>query len=140
MARLVVDANLVVALAAAEPGAARAAALIDGHELHCPSLVRLECAIAIGRKHRRGELTERGAREVFAHAEAFPATLRQVDDDLVRGAFALALSLGHEVSDCVYLALAVELDAALATADRRFAAAVRAKRGLGVPVMSPEAA
>jgi predicted nucleic acid-binding protein len=138
MSRLIVDANLVVALATAEPIAAQAAALIDGHELHCPTLVRLECAIAIARKRRRGELTERGARESFAHAEAFPAALRQVDDELVRGAFALAMSLGHEVSDCVYLALAIELGASLATADRRFAAAVRAKRGLGVAVMSPE--
>ena len=131
MARLIVDANLVVALATAEPVAAQAAT---------PAAIVWSVAIAIARQRRRGEWSERGARESFAHAEAFPAALRQVDDELVRGAFALALSLGHEVSDCVYLALAIELGASLATADRRFAAAVRAKRGLGIAVVSPEQA
>lgn len=44
------------------------------------------------------------------------------DEDLVASALLLALTLGHKVPDCMYLALAQRDGAPLATADRALSA------------------
>ncbi len=47
--------------------------------------------------------------------------------DLAARAFELANALDHSVYDRLYLALAIELDASLVTADRRLARAARSR-------------
>jgi predicted nucleic acid-binding protein len=58
--------------------------------------------------------------------------VRQLDDRVVAQALRLALSLGHKVPDCLYLALAEREGASLATADARLAR-LAASRGVRVP-------
>ena len=40
--------------------------------------------------------------------------------ELVNDAASIAMTIGHPLADCIYLALAVELDCALATCDAKF--------------------
>ena len=58
----------------------------------------------------------------MAEVHQLPVALREVDDG---AALELAVSLGHPVYDCTYLALAHSLDLRLVTADRRLREAVR---------------
>ena len=51
-------------------------------------------------------------------------------EELVEDATRLALTLGHPVYDCLYLALAVREKTRLITADRQFARVVRVDRAL----------
>jgi len=41
----------------------------------------------------------------------------------------IAIEIGHPIKDCIYLALAVELDCILATCDRKFAAKISGRWG-----------
>ena len=52
--------------------------------------------------------------------ESYPTTLDRLD-----AASHLAFRLGHPLKDCIYLALAIEFDAELATCDARFATKAR---------------
>lgn len=59
---------------------------------------------------------------------------------LHRAALDLATRLDHPVYDCLYLALALDRGAALATADRRFAAAITRAGALPAPrLLTPPA-
>jgi predicted nucleic acid-binding protein len=46
--------------------------------------------------------------------------LQRLTTDRVARAARIALELGHPLADCVYLALAIELDCDLATCDAKF--------------------
>jgi predicted nucleic acid-binding protein len=50
--------------------------------------------------------------------------------DLLDRAFSLSLDLDHPIYDCLYLALALDTDARLVTADRRFTRVVRGRHRL----------
>ena len=120
----VVDASVAVKWVVAEDGSDAAAALLDGRPLVAPELILPECANILWKKATRGELTADEASlaanllarmevELVGHRPSMPAAL------------GLALRLGHPAYDCAYLALAIERDLPMVTADRRLVRAVQ---------------
>jgi predicted nucleic acid-binding protein len=109
------------------PEALRAAALRlrePAHDLHAPELFDLEICSVVCKRVRRGEITVRDGDRIVALLERVPVR-RHRDGDLLRPAVAIAQTTRQSLYDCVYLALAVILDAQLVTADERFYRAMR---------------
>lgn len=119
---LVVDASVAAKWLVEEDGSEQAAAL-RGRAMAAPSLIRAEVANLLATLARRGAIAARDAAESFALFQTAPLRIVEPDDALERAALDLALALAHPVYDCLYLALAIRLDATLVTADRRFARA-----------------
>ncbi|MDJ0866195.1 MAG: type II toxin-antitoxin system VapC family toxin [Myxococcota bacterium] len=124
-----VDASLAARWYFAEEGHAAADALlhraIDGQlELLAPDLLECELTNLLWKKVGRGECSEEMAHEVLELWDADRPRLIE-SKHLSRRALELALGFGHPVYDCLYVAAAVEYEAALATADRRLARAAR---------------
>ncbi len=124
--RLVVDASVALKWLVEEEGSESAERLREGeHELHAPRLLASEVANALRRKARQGEIGRGEAGALIAAVPEMP--LCWAEDERVCGDVArLALALDRPVCDCVYLALAHRIGAALATADARFANALAA--------------
>jgi predicted nucleic acid-binding protein len=123
---IVVDASAAVKWFLPEAGSEEAERLLTGsRKLLAPDLIRIEVAGALVRRVRLGELTVEQARLLVAAwvraITASAVTLVPAEDDMEQ-AVELALRLGHPLADCLYLALAMRLDAPLVTADRKFAA------------------
>ncbi len=130
--RTVVDASVAAKWYFAEPGHEAAdrilAAAIGGErELLAPDLIVPELVNVLWKKVRRRECSRAAAAEILALWDADCPQL-VASSDLATHAFELATTLGHSVYDCLYLSLAIQLDASLATADRPLA---RAARSLG---------
>jgi len=131
--RLVVDASaLVEVLLATEraPGIDAEIARSEVEvELHTPALCDVEVASALRRALLGGRLEEGRARLALRDLADLPMT-RHGHQLLV----ARTLELRHNFSayDATYVALAESLDAALVTADRRLASAVRSQLDLSV--------
>jgi predicted nucleic acid-binding protein len=131
----VLDASLGVKVVGREVGTAESLDLVDRPvRWLAPRLMVVEVASALRRKVAGGQLTP------LAASEALAVTLDAVDDGIIvladdealaPAALNLALSLGHKVPDCVYLALAEREGAFLASADRQLLALARG-RGIDV--------
>lgn len=130
MSGFVVDASVALKWVLDEDGADRAIALTRSHLLYAPDLIFTESANALWVISRRGDFTTRQAEEALQALRTAPLMRPCRDPDLMRAAFELARRLDHPVYDCVYLALAAELDRPVVTADRRFLRAVRAEPAL----------
>ena len=133
----VLDASVAVKLVVPEAGTAESLAAFEGpRRWIAPRLMAVEVASALRRKCEHGGLTAAEA------AEALAATLDAIadgvidlaeDEALVQSALNLALTLGHKVPDCLYLALAEREGALLASADRKLLALAR---GRGIDVVA----
>jgi predicted nucleic acid-binding protein len=123
MSLLVVDASVALKWVVEEDGSEAAAAL-GAHALTAPTLLLEECANALWVKQRRAELTPVEAMERMRALREAPVELVP-SAGLLDQALALAIEHAQTVYDCLYLALAIRLDARLVTADRRLAAATR---------------
>ena len=126
-----VDASVAVQWFAREPGSEASAALVEGNQpLVAPDIMPLEVANALWKKVRHGDVPT---------ADFQPAVTRILASDitlvptltLLERAVRLAVEINHPVYDCVYLVLAEERGAPLASIDERLRAAARA-RGLRV--------
>jgi predicted nucleic acid-binding protein len=125
---IVVDASVAVKWYFREVGSDAAQGLLDPKigSLISPDLLLIEvCAAFV-----RGANVDKSRKE---DAHAFIADFREkLDNGTVRTerlsshglatAATLALDLGHPLKDCLYLALAMELECELVTCDVRFAA------------------
>lgn len=116
---IVVDASVAVQWFAREPESESSAALLEGtRPLIAPDIMPTEVANALWRKSRHGDLPA---------ADLSPAITRLLDTHVVyistlallARATRLAVESGHPVYDCVYLVLAAERGATLATTDTR---------------------
>lgn len=125
---VIVDASVALKWLIEEEGSEKAAAL-RSEDLHAPALIRLEVGNALRSLTARGLLTEEAAREAYAVFLAAPLTLHPLGAEDGAEAFALALHLAHPIYDCVYLALALKLEARYITADQRFQRVVAAAGG-----------
>lgn len=106
----------------------------DRHWL-APRLMLVEVCAALRRKVVEGELSQADAMDAAAALGAAigDGWIQLADDEqVVAQALGLALRLGHKLPDCVYLALAEQKGAELATADKRLAELSRSR---GIPVM-----
>ena len=131
--RTVVDASVAAKWYFPEAGQASAASLLadqnDGRrELIAPDLIELELANVLWKKVRLRECSEENAYEVLALWDSDRPRLVG-SRWLVERALELGLRLDHPVYDCLYVAAAIEYEAALATADRRLERAARAVLG-----------
>lgn len=122
--RLVVDASVAVKWLVAEEDSDVARALAAGDdELHAPRLMASEIANALWRKARLGEIERADAGAMLASVSDMPVHWG-ADETVSADAARLALALDRPVYDCVYLALAHRIGAAVVTADSRFANAL----------------
>ena len=125
MSGYVIDASVAVKWVLTEEYSDQAATLLDGGEVLCaPELLFAETANALWAMARRGDFGRdslRDALNLLLDAPiAIPATMRQ----LAPAAARLALDLDHPAYDCFYLALALQEQRPMVTADRRFYAKV----------------
>lgn len=109
------------------PEAHREAALrlrSPAHDLHAPALFDLEVCSVVCKRIRRGEISARDGERVADLLEQVPVR-RHGDRELLRPALALAHTTRQTLYDCLYLALALILEARMVTADERFYRATR---------------
>ncbi|MBX9700658.1 MAG: type II toxin-antitoxin system VapC family toxin [Acetobacteraceae bacterium] len=125
---LVIDASVGVTLVVSERQSAWAQRLLLDHPPPLvPGIFWTECANAFWRMRRA---PRSGAKRIDAMAHLallrlVPVRVAEASSDAAERALHLGIRLDHPVYDCLYLALALDRDAALATADLRFAAAIR---------------
>ena len=122
--QVVVDSSVVLKWVLPEAGRSKALALLDEYEagqtdLIAPGLLMEECASALSKRCRRGDLTAVDARVAFRLLDLRRPLLVDGPAQL-RAAF--ELSILHHLSfwDSVYLALAIDKRCDIVTADRRF--------------------
>jgi predicted nucleic acid-binding protein len=129
----VLDASVAVRWLVTENGSANAAILLaKPTRWIAPRLMLTEVAGALHRKVTAGKLREMLAsealEELLGAVGAGGIRLAQ-DERVLVPAFALATLLKHRVPDCMYLALAEQEGAGLATADHALADLAR-QRGI----------
>ncbi len=130
----VLDASVAIRWVIPERGSDEAAELLTRPiGWLAPRLMLTEAAATLRRKVAGGEVAPAVAIQALgALVEAVAdGTVRVTDDeDFVSAALGLALTLGHKVPDCLYLAVAEREGCELATADQRLEALAR-QRGIG---------
>lgn len=114
--RLVVDASVAAKWFIIEPDS-HLAASVRNEDLIAPAILRIECANALIKRLRIGEIDERQTRSRLGRVSTMPVTLHPLDEDR---SIDLALQLRHPAWDCGYLALALEQRIRVVTADERF--------------------
>ena len=122
----VVDASIVVKWLVTEQWSEESSRLLDGGAtLIAPALVFAEASNALWAMHRRGDISRdelAEATDVLKSAPvAVPVSMRRLAASAVR----LAVDLGHPAYDCYYLALAMQEQHPVITADTRFFDRVR---------------
>lgn len=118
---VIIDASVAVKWFVVEPDSAAARRVAGGEDLAAPEWLALEVAHALDRRRRAGAVTMaecRGAvRQLKEVVRLFPAL------SLVEPSQELASMYNLTVYDAAYLALGLQLDAPVLTADRAFARA-----------------
>ncbi len=118
MTALVIDASVAIKWVVQEQGTAEALAVRRTSQLAAPDLLSAECANILWKKVARAELTPEQA--IFAARLLQRADVELVPmRSLMAAATQLAIDLDHPAYDCMYLALAVERQTRLVTADER---------------------
>ena len=121
---LVVDASVAVKWLFDEPDSDRAEALLaragasDRLKLVAPEILAGEIANALWKRMRRGDMDRQKTLETHQHFEEICPLLLPIEE-LAQRALELAIDGRHPVYDCLYVALAEELQAELITADER---------------------
>ena len=127
MTGYVVDASVVVKWLVQEAYSEEAAALLDsGYTFVAPALVFAEAANALWVMRRRGDIAADDMADAVETLRAMPVAVPVTMPQLAAAASRLAVDLDHPVYDCFYLALAVQTQYPVVTADRRFHDKVRA--------------
>lgn len=121
---IVVDASVGLKWFIPEPGMTEALRVLrSGRKLVAPSIMKEEVISGLVRSVRREELTAGEARE---SAKEWLFELRNEtvhlmeNEELLVEASEIGFELMHPLFDCIYLALAVRLNASLVTADKPF--------------------
>ncbi|MBA2306384.1 MAG: type II toxin-antitoxin system VapC family toxin [Acidobacteria bacterium] len=129
---VVLDASVAVRWIIDEEGSDEAAELLERDVAWiAPRLLLTEVASALRRKVADGAVAPAVAGQSLDALlqAAADGVIRLMDDERVIGqALLLAVSLGHKVPDCVYLALAEREGSAIATADDRLARLARTRQ------------
>jgi predicted nucleic acid-binding protein len=130
---MIIDANVAFKWLIDEDLSDNAARLLPRADLVAPTLLDVEVLQALTRRFRQRLLDRDGLqRAVDGLAEA---PLDRIDWRSVGGvALKLSVDLRATYVDCLYLALAVELDDIMVTADERFSRAAGSYPALGARV------
>ena len=125
MRRFVVDANVAIKWFVPEVHHEAARRLLrEDFELLSPDLVRPEVGNVLWKKWRRGELSAGEATGGLRDLGRFPLRIR-TSEPLMEGAWVGAERFGRSFYDGLYVALAVETESSLVTADSRLYNALR---------------
>ena len=124
---IVVDASLGVKWFLDEPFSVEAAKLLASSEdLVAPAHFHIEVASTLVREANIAKNLAEPMRQALDGLEGIIASTRvrliATGPESVSAAAAMAIQLGHPLKDCLYLALAMELECDLVTCDARFAA------------------
>ena len=127
MTGYVIDASVAVKWLVTEAYSEQAARLLDA-DLTCiaPELLFAEAANALWAMHRRGDIDNSDLAEAIDLLKSAPVGVPFSMRQLAASAARLASDLDHPVYDCFYLALAVQEQYPVITADGRFYQAVHA--------------
>jgi predicted nucleic acid-binding protein len=129
----ILDASVAMRWIVPEVGSEHAVELLSQPiAWKAPRLMMTEVAAALRRKVAGDDLRAEQAIDALDALLAAVAdgTVQLAEDEtLIAAALTLALTSGHRVPDCLYLAIAERDGAALATADRRLEALAR-ERGV----------
>jgi predicted nucleic acid-binding protein len=126
MSGYVVDASVAVKWLVSEDFSAEAATLLDGQAtLIAPDLLFAEATNALWALCRRGDIGEADFAEAVDALKAAPVAVPHPMRRLAASAARLAIDLAHPAYDCFYLALAIQEQHPVVTADRRFYDVVR---------------
>jgi predicted nucleic acid-binding protein len=101
-----------------EADSEQALAAIDRHALQAPEWLAAECAEVLAHRLRRGEIDRETAAAALDDLRLLPISW-VADRQLVAPAFEIAVEIDRPIQDCLYLALAIERNLQLLTADRR---------------------
>jgi predicted nucleic acid-binding protein len=123
MEAAIVDASVAVKWLLQEPGSEQAR-LLSRARLEAPDLLPVECANILWKKVRLRDLSREEALARLQLLLQAPVSLAG-SRMLLEPALEMSFELRHPVYDCVYLALALQRQVPLITADERLAAAVR---------------
>ena len=119
MNRYVVDASVSAKWFTDETHADAARSMLaDDRQLHAPDLLLLEMDSVVCKWIRRGLVSVGEGHDVRAALRRCPVRLHPFLS-LLDSAYVLAHETGRSIYDCLYVALAVLLDARVVTADRR---------------------
>jgi predicted nucleic acid-binding protein len=121
----VVDASVAFKWLVDEAGTEAALEIARSNDLIAPDLLWSEVANGLWRKTMRGDIDGQSALSVMSILDRMIGE-RVASPDLMHSALNLAISLGHPVYDCVYLALARQRGIPLVSADERLIDKVRA--------------
>jgi predicted nucleic acid-binding protein len=117
---LVIDTSVVVKWFVDEPGRLPARAILGSKvDLAAPDFMIAEVGNVLWRKQRAGDIDRDQIDDALKELPRFFETLTPARD-LIVSAMGFARELGHSIYDCLFLALAVQLDTRLVTADDRF--------------------
>ena len=126
MTGYVVDASVVVKWLVTEAWSDESSRLLDaGLTLIAPELVFAEASNALWAMHRRGDLSRDDLSDATDLLRSAPLSVPVSMRRLAAGAVRLAVDLGHPAYDCYYLALAMQEQYPVVTADARFHDRVR---------------
>ena len=123
----VVETSVLVKWLVDEEFSAEAVTLLDrGFTLVAPGLVFAEATNALWAMHRRGDMSAADLADAAKLLEDVPVSVPVSMLELAASAARLAVDLGHPAYDCFYLALAIQRQYPVVTADIRFHDRVRA--------------
>lgn len=127
MTGYVVDASIVVKWLVAEEWSEESSALLDaGVTLIAPELLFAEVSNALWAMCRRGDVTRDDLADAIDALREAPVAVPASMQQLAAAATRLAVDLDHPAYDCFYLALAIQEQYPVMTADTRFYDKVRA--------------
>jgi predicted nucleic acid-binding protein len=139
MTGYVIDASVAIKWLIDEPLSEQAARLLDADlPLLAPELIYAEAANALWAIARRGQIRAADVREALDVLADVPLAVPSSMKQLMAAAASLAGDLDHPVYDCMYLALALQEQRPVITADRRFVAVVQGHPYLAGQVVSLE--
>lgn len=126
---MIIDASVALKWLVVEPDAFQAAPLLLRPDLAAPDFIELEIVSSLARLARRGALTRELVENAWKDIPGLP--FKRVDwQNGVALALSLSLDLGAAFYDCLYLALALQHDDRVVTADARFVRSVQSRPAL----------
>lgn len=123
---IVVDASLAAKWILWEDQSAEALHFLKAFqsELCAPDLILVEVAGAVTRIARMANIADDDSERLltwwFGDFGLAAVDLRRPSRDIVREAARISIALSHPIQDCLYLAMAADLDADLVTCDGKF--------------------
>ena len=115
---LIVDASIAVKWFIPEPQWEYAVRLQSRSDLFAPDFMQLECSNVLTKKVRRGEIDREAADQIQQQLQWTPIQLYPWQE-LLGAATMVAHDTRRSLYDCLYVALAHQLDGQMVTADRK---------------------